>query len=136
MAELATSRAAVHTRRATAPDPESAILDALRELVALNRAILAALEKQQRPSHLTREDRGRLAAILPALVGVKGTDWFTARELIQDRSPALRLVLDELNAVKLGRLLQRAEGAIVDGYGVERGGLEVGAILWRVFPTT
>ena len=108
---------------------QQAVLDELR-------AIRVALERQPRPSHLTRGDRDRLAAILPAIAGSVGSDLFTAKELLEQHTPAVRLVLGHLTARQLGRLLQRAEGARVAGYTVQRDGTEVGAVLWRVLAAT
>ena len=111
----------------------SEIVSVLRELVTLNRAILAALEThEKRPSHLTRDDRDRLSRILPAIGGACGSELFIASELLEHDSSALRLVLAGLNARQLGRLLQRAEGQRIGGFVVQRDGREVGAVLWRI----
>jgi hypothetical protein len=126
--------AAVQPRpTATTPNPVDAWQAAV--LVEL-RAIRSVLERQRRPSHLTRDDRDRLAKMLPPIGAVFGSALFTARELLEKDAPALRLVLGELNARQIGRLLQRAEGAAVGGLTVQREGIEVGAILWRVVATS
>jgi hypothetical protein len=108
----------------------------LRELVAEVRGLRADLTRDRRPSRLTRHDRDRLVAILPAAGGVFGSELFTAKELLEHDAAALRLVLRGLTARQLGRLLQRAEGAVLGGYTVQRDGVKVGAVLWRVLATT
>jgi hypothetical protein len=77
-----------------APDP---IVALLREHTALLERICRALEHQSRPSHLTRGDRDRLAAILPAAGGVFGSELFITRDLFASEAAALRLVLRGLN---------------------------------------
>ena len=61
-----------------------------------------------------------------------GSELFTTRELLEQDAPAVRIALGGVTARQLGRLLRRAEGAIVAGYTVQRDGVEVGAVLWRV----
>lgn len=107
-----------------------------RAILAELRAIRLVLARQARPTSLTRADRDRLAAILPATAGLKGSELFTARELLEDDAPALRLVLAGLSAKQIGRLLQRAEGRPIDGYTVQHDGSEAGANLWRVLGTS
>jgi hypothetical protein len=126
--------AAVNTRCRSvtgAPDPIEVWQAVLIEL----RAIRQALEQPRRPSHLTRTDRDRLAKILTAIAGAIGSELFLVRELFEHESAGLRLVLADLNAKQLGRLLQRAEGAIVGGFTVQRDGSECGSVLWRVLAT-
>ncbi len=77
----------------------------LRDIVDELRQIRVALERQRRPSHLTREDRDRLGKILPVVVGLRGSELFLAGEFIDDDAPALRLVCHGLTARQLGRLL-------------------------------
>ena len=78
-----------------------------------------------------RGPRPTRAEILPVVVSVC-PELFTARELVEHDSADLRLVLSGLTPKRLGRLLQRAEGQPVGEFVVQRDGLEVGAILWRV----
>lgn len=109
----------------------------LEQLVAEVRGLRADLARDRRPlSHLSRDDRERLARILPAVGGALGSDLFTARELVEHRSPALRVALHALNAKQLGRLLQRAEGRPLGAFIVQRDGVEVGAVLWRLVGTS
>ena len=83
-----------------APDP---IVSLLREQTALLERICRALEHQSRPSHLTRGDRGRLAAILPAAGGVFGSELFLTRDLFASEATALRLVLRGPNVKQVHR---------------------------------
>jgi hypothetical protein len=112
--------------------PEASTTDALlRELI--DQLIgLRADARDRRPSPLTRQDRDPLARILPVVIGVCGSELFTARELVEDESADLRLVLAGQTPKRLGRLLQRAEGQRIGGFVVQRDGLEVGAVLWRI----
>lgn len=112
------------------------ILEALRALVTGQQRIIALLEQQRRPSRLTRCDREQLARVLPVIVAAFGSELFTVREVYEHDSAGLRLVLAGVSRKQLGRLLQRAEGAIVDGFAVQRDGSEVGAVLWRILATT
>jgi hypothetical protein len=119
----ASSIAAIPDRlRAGTTEADSVAL--LRELVAEVRALRRAIERQTPARSLTRGDRVHLAAILPAVAGVQGSELFTARELLEDDAPALRLVLAGLSAKQKGRAF--------DGYTVQRDGSEAGASLWRV----
>src|SRR5262245_14785017 len=85
------------------------VRETIREALRANRAALALALERRRPSHLTRIDRGRLGAILPAIAGAIGSELFTALEATEHESPALRIVLEGLNARSLGRLLRRAQ---------------------------
>ena len=106
--------------------------DVLDDVLDELRAIHALLERQQRPSSLSRADRAALGRILPAVAGTLGSEWFLARDLRADSRPALRLVLADLTSKRLGRLLLRADGVAIGGFVVERGGRELGSTLWRV----
>jgi hypothetical protein len=109
------------------------------EIAALLRALIAEVKglradgRDRRPSHLTRQDRDRLANILPVVAARRGSELFVVRELFEAESPAWRLVVGTLNARQVGRLLQRAEGQRIGGFVVQRDGIEVGSVLWRVF---
>jgi len=130
MAAAVTTKMAVRPVRMPAPDGVEALL---RELVAGQRQIIQLLEQQRRPSHPTREDRDRLAAILPAIAGALGSEAFASRDLVSDdAAPALRVVLAGLTVKSIGRLLARAEGTPINGYMVERCGVEINVTLWRV----
>jgi hypothetical protein len=95
-------------------------------------AIRQALEQQRRPSSLSRRDRELLVAMLPAVAGALGSDPFASRDLAADSSPGLRLVLRDLSVKQIGRLLARAEGIPIEGWLVERCGVEINVALWRV----
>jgi hypothetical protein len=120
-----------------APD---AALDLLSELVALHRQdielqrqILAALEHPQRAvSAMSRGDRAILARLLPAAGGVFGSEPFLTRDLFESDSAALTLVLRGLNVRQVGRLFRRGEGLAIDAYMIQRDGVELHAILWRI----
>lgn len=96
------------------------------------RAIRQLLERQQRPSSLTRADRTALARLLPAVGGVFGSDLFMVRELFESTAAAVRLVLEGCNPKQVGRLLRRAEGVPIAGLMVQRDGSELHAALWRI----
>jgi hypothetical protein len=112
----------------TTPAIAALLLEVLDEL----RLIRAELAGQRRPSHLTREDRDRLATMLPAIGGAFGSELFLVRELFEADAAAVRLVLRGFTPKRVGRLLQRGEGQVIDGYLVQRGGLEVHVVLWRI----
>jgi hypothetical protein len=110
-------------------------LDLLRELVEQIKGLRADLARSgsQRGTHsLSREDRVLLARLLPAIAGARGSEEFTSRDLAADSSPALRLVLRRLSVKQIGRLLARAEGMAIDGWLVQRCGVEINVALWRV----
>jgi hypothetical protein len=93
----------------------------------------APLPSVSASSTLSRTDHARLSRLLPAIAGAFGSERFTARDCLdQDAPPAIRIVMRGLNARRLGRLLQRGEGQVIAGYVVERTGLELGVVLWRV----
>src|SRR4030095_16756251 len=81
---------------------------------------------------LTRPDRTLLARLLPAMAGALGSEPFASRDLVSDSSPGLRLVLRDLSVKQIGRLLSRAESIPIDGWRVERYGIEINVVLWRV----
>ncbi|HXG70040.1 MAG TPA: hypothetical protein VNJ04_05430 [Gemmatimonadaceae bacterium] len=106
--------------------------DVLEDTLAVLQAIRGLLERQQRPSSLSRADRAVLVRLLPAIAGALGSEWFLSRDLLADHRPAMRLVLADLSSKRLGRLLLRADGVVIDGFVIERGGKELGATLFRV----
>jgi hypothetical protein len=105
----------------------------LAELQEIKRLVLQVLEgQQQRKPSLARTDRTRLERILPAVAGALGSEPFTSRDLAADRSPALRVVLRNLSAKSIGKLLARAEGLEIGGWLIKRCGVEINVTLWRV----
>jgi hypothetical protein len=104
----------------------------LRELVEGQRRIVQLLERDRRPSPLSRGDRTILARLLPAIGGALGSEEFTSRDLACHSASGLRLVLRRLSAKSIGRLLARADGVPIDGWLVERCGVEINVALWRV----
>jgi hypothetical protein len=105
--------------------------DLLRELIAEVRGLRADLTRDRRPA-LSREDRARLARLLPVIGATLGPDLFLTAELFERDSAALRLVLAGLTVKQLGRLLRRAVDTPIDGYLVVREAVEAGAVVWRV----
>jgi hypothetical protein len=117
-------------RPAAAADPIETLLT---QILDVNRRMLAALEQPRQVSPMTRADRARLAAILPAIAGALGSEPFASRDLkADDAAPALRVVLKGLTVKSIGRLLARAEGIPIGGLLVERCGVEINVTLWRV----
>jgi hypothetical protein len=103
----------------------------VRELVEEVRAL--RLDRVHVHEELSRADRALLSRLLPAVAGAHGSDPVTARELVDaDAAAAVRVVTRGRNARQLGRLFQRAEGQVVDGFVVARAGVELGVVLWRV----
>ena len=93
------------------------VLEVLGQIVAELRGIRAALEQPRRPvpATLSRQDRARLARLLPALGGVFGSDVFTAADLFSDDAPAAVRVVVRGPMCDGGCLFQRAEGLAVEG---------------------
>ena len=81
---------------------------------------------------LSRTDRAALGRILPAIAGAIGSEWFACRDLEEEDSAALRLVLKGLSTKSVGRLFRRGLGHPVDGYLIERKDRELGVWLWRI----
>lgn len=105
----------------------------LRELVDVNRRMLAALEQQRRPIvPLSRGDRAVLAKMLPAIAGVYGSETFSARDLSEDDRPAVRLVVKGRSVKQIGKLLSRADGIGMGGLMLQRQGLEFQVTTWRI----
>jgi hypothetical protein len=96
------------------------------------RAVVEVLLERTRP-RLRRADALALGRLLPALVGAYGSEAFTCRDVVEDSSAAIRLVIGTRSAKSLGRLLARAADAgAVDGYVVERNGQAVNVTAWRI----
>jgi hypothetical protein len=103
----------------------------LAELRAIH--VLLERQHQRRPSTMTRTDRTRLAAMLPAIAGALGSEPFASRDLVaDDAAPALRVVCRTLSIRQIGKLLARAEGMPIDEWLVERCGVEINVTLWRI----
>jgi hypothetical protein len=117
---------------ARAHPPPERVEALLREVIRELRLLRQEVARHRRPSHLTRRDRAHLAAILPVIAGVKGSAWVLTRELVESPHAGLRVVLADLSARSLGRLLRRGEGEVIDGLTIESGGTEIGAVLWRI----
>lgn len=119
--------------------PSDPIEALLREILAEVRGLRAdfALQRQAPRSArlLSRDDRALLARLLPAIAGVLGSEQFTSRDLAATSAPGLRFVLRGLSVKSIGRLLSRSEGVPIDGWLVERCGVEINVALWRVVAT-
>jgi len=113
-----------------------------RQLADLPAAIAAATVQHERPP-LKRGDRQALAALLPTIaLGQLDSVLFTAaeavahaRKLPQVEPPLAGAVgpLDSSAAPRrLGKLLGRAEGHLVDGLRVARCGADRAGALWSV----
>jgi hypothetical protein len=87
-----------------------------------------ALEQHRSP--LSRTDGATLPRLLPAIVGAIGSTAFVVDELLP--LPAVHMVLPEWTAGRLGKLLKRATGTVIDGLLVERMSTENHAVVWRV----
>jgi hypothetical protein len=127
------------TARAAAFSAESVdlalVMGLLHQVLAGQTAILAALERGQKrpPSHLTRADRDRLARMLPAVMGVFGSEErFSSRDLAEDTRPAVRLVVRGLSVKKISKLFGRADGIPINGLMVQKQGEEFQVAVWRV----
>jgi hypothetical protein len=111
------------------------VIDALAavfaELADL-RTRMDAVEARTAPTPLCRKDWDALARILPVLGATFGAEFFLAREAVEHHAPGLRLVLEDMTARRLGRLLRRADGVEVCGYVARASGMEAGAVLWSV----
>jgi hypothetical protein len=108
-------------------------LELLRAMLAELQAIrVAVVQPPRRPFTLTRADRQQLARMLPAIAGAVGSEWFASRDLLAHDSAAVQLVVRGCTAKQLGRLLRRAEGQPIAGLLVERAGVELGVLLWKI----
>ena len=112
-------------------------LEAFRRDLAAMAAELATLrarlDAQQQPrARLSRVDRELLRRLLPAIVGVFGSDPFTSAEVVHHHAPGLRLLFEGWSAGRLGKLLKRGAGVVIDGLIVDRIGTEANAIVWHV----
>ena len=114
-------------------DPAAAADSALASRVAQIETRLARVEQRLSPSPLRREDHAALQRILPAIAGALGSECFLSSEIVASDNPALVLVLADMNARRLGRLLRRGDGVEVEGYMVRASGTEAGAVLWCVY---
>ena len=108
-------------------------VSALRAELANVLARLGAVEARIASTPLCRADWIALTRILPVLGATFGSELFLAREAVTHPAPGLRLVLGDMSARRLGRLLRRADGAPVSGYIVRASGMEAGAVLWCIY---
>jgi hypothetical protein len=106
-------------------------VEALESVVAEQGHRIGALERAR--CRLSRGDHLALARLLPVIVGVYGSETFTARDLTTDPAAGIRIVVGDRSAKSLGRLLARAaEAGAIDGLLVERAGQQINVTGWRV----
>ena len=114
-------------------DTDPQLLALLETLIAEVRGLRSDLARDRWPPRvLSRVDCDRLSRLLPAIAGALGSDSFASRDLLTHESAAVRLVVHDFTAKKLGRLLLRAEGVPIDGLRVQRAGVELGVVLWKI----
>jgi len=105
----------------------------LADILAELQLIRQAIEGQQRqPSTLSRGDRATLARLLPVLGATYGEDGFTSRDCAEDEVPGLRLVVRQMSAKAIGKLLARADGVAINALTVQRQRTEFQVIVWHV----
>jgi hypothetical protein len=120
-------------RSARVPAPlTDPTVDLLQQILATLLRLEAAQTRRSSTSTLTRRDRRLLIVLLPPVAGL-GSEWHTARELLEE--PAVQAVAGDLTARELGRVLRRATGVPIDGLVVEAGDTEMHRMLWRVLAT-
>jgi hypothetical protein len=105
----------------------------LREIVTELRALRGDLARERRlPASLSREDRMHLARMLPAIVGVYGSQEFSTRDLLEDAEPAVRLVMRGLSVKRASSLFSRAAGIPIDGLMIHKGRVELQVLAWTI----
>jgi hypothetical protein len=77
-------------------------------------------------------DHALLVRLLPAIAGAMGSEPFTSRDLVTEAAPGVRVVLGTRSVRTIGKLFSRAANIPVDGYLVERAGLELNVVVWRL----
>ena len=81
---------------------------------------VAVLEARETARRLSPADRDRLTQLLPVVAANLGSAPFKTSELIDHPAIGLRLVLGDLSALRLGRLLARADLLPIGNYLVEK----------------
>ena len=76
----------------------------------------------------------RLSRLLPVIAAALGSEWFALAELLDDDYPAVRLAVTAIGIprAQIGQLFARGVGVPIDGYVLERGGIELHRRLWQV----
>ena len=109
---------------------EARVLELLEAIVRELHGLRADLTRDPPRRALRRVDRDRLQRLLPAIVGVQGSEEFTVADILEQ--PAVRVVTRGLTAPQVGRLLHRARQMPIDRLLVEKTGRELHRGLWRV----
>ena len=110
---------------------ESPVEALLRELVDLQRQILAALEQRQRPTQLTREEEARF--VLVVALAVRGRAFNAAELLAHGRVDAdLRQALGGLTSRQIGKRLRTLADRDIGGLIVRRIKRDDAGTVWTV----
>jgi hypothetical protein len=115
---------------------DAAIVSLLTELVVEMRGLRADIAGRQR-GRLARKDHDLLAALLPIVHAAVGFRAFSVRELREHaESPVGSTLHAALTSAggpnKVGRLLMRGAGFVIDGYVVECVGEDRDGLTWLV----
>jgi hypothetical protein len=102
----------------------------LREILAGQARIEAALARLAPAQRLSRADRQVLLRLLPILYVTFGAAAFTAREVIE--TDVLREACQNRSPKSIGKLFARAAGVMVNGLHLEHYGEDGHVNLWRV----
>ena len=104
---------------------QQAVLDELRK-------IRVAVERQPRPSHLTREDEARFLSVVA--LAVKGRAFSAAELLAHGTADAeLREVLGNLTSRQVGKRLRALSGRDVGGFSVKAVKRDGAGTIWAVY---
>ena len=107
------------------------LLDKIEGLACEVRALRASVHRNT-TVQISRRDLDRLGTVLPALENVFLDRAFTSNEVLEHATLA---PLVGLSVKALGKLLLRGTKTRIDGYSVERLGLERNCALWRIVRT-
>jgi len=108
---------------------------ALRADVVRLAGRVSALEQQQPRRPLSRADVATLVRLLPVLGATYGDEGFTSRDCVEDAADeahGLRLVLGQMSAKAIGKLLARANGIAIDSLMVRCQRKEFQVSVWQV----
>ena len=107
--------------------------DAYRHATDARLEALGARVQALEQAELQPGDVDALTAMLPVLVGLKGSDcWFTVGEVRAADTVAVRIAFDGWSSQRIGKLFARAAGLTVAGFRLERASKAHGARLWKI----